>query len=205
MALLDVGMAVLANQGAGFLNTGKVPQRSGNVHPSLAPYQDVPTADGSVLLAIGNDGQFARFCEVAGHSEWAADPRYATNALRVRHRDALLTDMEAVTRTRTSADWIGLLEDRAVPCGPINNLAQAFADPQVVARELVVKQPVVAVLKAQEATEFIATVASPLRLRETPAVLRNAPPALDQHTDEVLHELGLDTAAIGALRERGVV
>src|SRR5690606_28215076 len=128
MALLDVGMAILANQASAFLNTGAPPQRQGNTHPSLAPYQDFPTQDGAMLLAIGNNGQFARFCEAAGKPEWAADERFASNSLRVKHRDALIPLMETVTRTRTTAEWIGLLEDKAVPCGPINDIGQAFAD-----------------------------------------------------------------------------
>jgi formyl-CoA transferase len=205
MALLDVGMAILANQAAGFLNTGKVPQRQGNSHPSLAPYQDFPTQDGSMLLAIGNDGQFARFCEAVGKPEWAADPRYATNTLRVKHRETLIPAMEAVTRTRTTAEWVALLEDKAVPCGPINHIGQAFDDAQVLARGLKVNQPVAPVASAQIAIETIATVASPLRLTATPPVLRNAPPMLGEHTDEVLAGLGLDGAAIARLRSAGVV
>ena len=205
MALLDVGMAILANQAAGFLNTGKVPQRQGNSHPSLAPYQDFPTQDGSMLLAIGNDGQFARFCEAAGKPEWAADPRYASNTLRVKNRETLIPAMEAVTRTRTTADWVALLEDKAVPCGPINHIGQAFDDAQVLARGLKVNQPVAPVVYAQSAIKTIATVASPLRLTATPPVLRNAPPMLGEHTDEVLAGLGLDGAAIARLKSAGVV
>ena len=205
MALLDVGMAILANQAAGFLNTGKVPQRQGNSHPSLAPYQDFPTLDGSMLLAIGNDGQFVRFCEAAGHPEWSADARFTTNTLRVRHRDDLIPAMEAVTRTRSTAQWITLLEDKAVPCGPINDMGQAFADAQVSARNLVVNQPVAAVEHAQAAIESIATVASPLRLTSTPPVLKRPPPLLGEHTQEVLAELGLDVAGFAALRSAGVV
>ncbi|OQW87958.1 MAG: CoA transferase [Rhodoferax ferrireducens] len=211
MALLDVGMAVLANQAAGFLNTGKVPQRQGNTHPSLAPYQTFATLDGSMLLAIGNDGQFARFCEAAGHPEWAADARFASNTLRVQNREALIALMLPVTRTRSTADWTTLLEDKAVPCGPINDMAQAFADAQVQARGLVIKQPLALIDKGQVATEKISiqttvnTVASPLRLSATPPVLRRAPPSLGEHTDEVLGELGLKPADIAALRARGVV
>ena len=205
MALLDVGMAILANQAAGFLNTGKVPTRQGNSHPSLAPYQDFPTLDGAMLLAIGNDGQFARFCDAVGKGEWAADARYASNTLRVTHRETLIPAMQAVTRTRTTADWVALLEDKAVPCGPINTIGDAFADPQVVARNLKVNQAVAPVSYAQAAPEFIASVASPLRLTDTPPVLRHAPPALGEHTDRVLSELGLDAAAIAHLRQTGVV
>jgi len=201
MALLDVGMAILANQASAFLNTGVAPQRQGNSHPSLAPYQDFRTKDGSMLLAIGNNGQFARFCEAAGHAEWASDPRYATNTLRVKHREVLIPQMEVVTRTRTTAEWISLLEDKAVPCGPINDIAQAFEDDQVKARGLAVSLP----RHAGDGIDHIVGVASPVRLQGTPPVLRHAPPALGQHTDEVLAEMGIDEKRRAALREAGVV
>jgi formyl-CoA transferase len=205
MALLDVGMAILANQAAGFLNTGQVPQRQGNSHPSLAPYQDFPTADGAMLLAIGNDGQFARFCEATGQTHWATDARYASNTLRVENRAVLIPAIEALTRTRTTAQWIALLEHRAVPCGPINTIGQAFADEQVLARKLMVNQAVAPESTAYAAIESIATVASPLRLMDTPAVLHRAPPALGEHTDAVLAGLGLDAVAIADLRHNSVI
>ena len=205
MALLDVGMAILANQAAGFLNTGAVPQRMGNSHPSLAPYQDFPTADGAMLLAIGNDGQFARFCQAAGHPEWAADARYASNTLRVQHRSALIPAMEAVTRTRSTADWIALLEDKAVPCGAINDIGQAFADAQVQARGLKLNQALAPAIIDDTAIESIASVASPLRLSGTPPVLHRAPPMLGEHTNEVLAGLGLAADVVTGLRAQGVV
>ncbi len=205
MALLDVGMAILANQAAGFLNTGKVPQRQGNSHPSLVPYQSLGTLDGAMLLAVGNDGQFARFCDAAGHPQWAQDPRFATNTLRVANREALIPQIEAVTRTQTTAQWVALLEHKAVPCGPINDVGQAFADAQVQARGLKVNQPVALAASAHAAIESIASVASPLRLVDTPPVLRNAPPALGEHTDAVLESLGLHAAAITRFRKDGVV
>ena len=215
MALLDVGMAILANQASGYLNTGNIPKRQGNSHPSLAPYQDFPTADGSMLLAIGNDGQFSRFCKAVGKPEWAADPRYAGMAGRVTNRATLIPAMEVVTRTRTTAQWIELLEDKAVPCGPINNLGQAFADEQVRARGLWVKQPVVPVNIEESATKVVAntsidtpmisSVASPLRLMDNPPVLRRPPPALGEHTDEVLVELGLTPEQISGLKKAGIV
>jgi formyl-CoA transferase len=205
MALLDVGMAILGNQAAGFLNTGQVPQRQGNSHPSLAPYQDFATLDGAMLLAIGNQGQFSRFCEAAGHPEWATDPRYTTNTLRVHNREVLIPAMQAVTRTRTTAQWTALLEDKAVPCGPINDIGQAFSDAQVQARGFVVNQPVASAEYAQTAIKSIATVASPLRLTVSPPVLIRPPPSLGEHTDEVLAQMGLDAAAIASLHASGVV
>ena len=213
MALLDVGMAILANQAAGFINTGAEPQRMGNAHPSLVPYQDFPTLDGAMLLAIGNDGQFARFCQAAGRPEWAQDPRFTTNTRRVENRSTLIPLMMEVTRTRSTDAWIALLEDKAVPCGPINTLARAFADPQVQARGLVQNQPVAPVEYARAAPETIAnasyesirTVASPIRLSAAPVQLRYPPPALGEHTQVVLTELGLDAGQIQDLQARGIV
>ena len=201
MALLDVGMAVLANQAAGYLATGQAPQRAGNIHPSLAPYQDFVTRDGNVLLAIGNDGQFARFCAAVGRDEWAQDERFASNTARVQNRPALLALMEPLMRTRGSTEWISLLEDKAVPCGPINTVAQAFDDPQVRARGLRVELP----RSAGDDNPSVATVANPMRLSATPVSYRRAPPTLGQHTDEVLAQLGLDGAAVAALRAHGAV
>lgn len=201
MALLDVGMAVLANQAAGFLATGKAPGRAGNIHPSLAPYQDFRSSDGNVLLAIGNDGQFARFCAAAGKPEWAQDSRFATNTARVQNRPALLALMEPLMRTRTTAEWIALLEDKTVPCGPINTIAQAFDDPQVQARGIRKALP----RDAGDGIAQIATVASPMRLSATPVSYRNAPPALGQHTQQVLQELGLSPEEITALQSAKVV
>ncbi len=205
MSLLDVGVALLANQAAGFLNTGKVPTRQGNTHPSLVPYQDFETADGAMLLAIGNDGQFARFSQVAQHPEWAVDTRFVTNTQRVLHRDELTQLLQTEIHKRTTTDWIALLEHHAVPCGPINTVAQAFEDAQVQARQLVVTQDVAPAVAAKTHTASIASVASPLRLLGTPTVLNRAPPALGEHTDEVLASLGLDAKTIQSLHDKAVV
>jgi len=207
MALLDVAMAVLANQGAGYLNTGNVPQRQGNTHPSVVPYQDFPTQDGNMLLAIGNDGQFARFCEAAG-VDWAQQARFASNAGRVTHRDDLIPLMSALTRTRPTAEWIRLLEDKAVPCGPINHIGQAYGDPQVRHRGIRVEQERYPGAQPPEGEHVnrVVTAASPMRLSDTPPTLRHAPPALGQHTGQVLHErLGVDPQRLAALRAKGVV
>lgn len=207
IALLDVAMATLANQGASYLNAGVVPQRQGNSHPSLVPYQDFPTQDGRMLLAIGNDGQFARFCQAAG-TDWAGDARFATNAARVAHRQVLVPLISAATRQRPTAEWIALLEDKAVPCGPINDIGQAFDDAQVRARGLRVEQQRYAGGEptAGRQVDTVVSTASPLRLSDTPVQLRHAPPALGQHTEEVLHErLGLGAQELQALRAQGVI
>ena len=198
MALLDVQVACLANQAMNYLATGSNPRRMGNAHPSIVPYQDFPTADGHMILAIGNDGQFSRFCEVAGRPELAADARFATNRARVEHRAELIPLLNEITATRTTTEWIGQLEARAVPCGPINGLAEVFSDPQVQARGLAVKMP------HPEAGE-VPLVASPIRLSKTPVEYRRAPPLVGEHTDEILADLGVDAAGIAGLRGRGVV
>ncbi|MFZ7309672.1 CaiB/BaiF CoA transferase family protein [Comamonas jiangduensis] len=195
MALLDVGMAVLANQAAGYLATGQAPGRAGNIHPSLAPYQDFKTSDGNVLLAIGNDGQFARFCAAVHQPEWAQDARFATNTARVQNRTALLALMVPLMQTRGTQEWIALLEDKAVPCGPINTVAQAFADPQVRHRGIAQSLP----RQAGDGIGHVATVANPMRLSATPVTYRSAPPTLGQHTHEVLREMGVSEARISAL------
>jgi crotonobetainyl-CoA:carnitine CoA-transferase CaiB-like acyl-CoA transferase len=179
LALLDVQVAALANQAANYLISGKVPGRMGNAHPNIVPYQDFPTADGDMILAIGNDGQFARFCAVAGHAEWAGDPRFATNAARVASRAVLIPLLRQTTVMRTTREWVAALESRAVPCGPINRLDEVFADPQVVARGLRVELP-------HPLAGTVPGVANPVRLSATPVVYRSAPPVLGQHTGEVL-------------------
>jgi crotonobetainyl-CoA:carnitine CoA-transferase CaiB-like acyl-CoA transferase len=159
----------------------------------------LPTTDQPIVLAIGNDGQFKKFCEVAGASALAADPRFATNDARVKHRDALTRELEVLLRTRPAAAWLGALEPAGVPCAPINDLAQVFADPQVRHRGLRVDVP-------HPKAGTVPLVASPLRLSETPVRYDAAPPLLGQHTEEILGErLGFDAAQIVALRTRGVI
>ncbi|MBW7924558.1 MAG: CoA transferase [Burkholderiaceae bacterium] len=199
LALLDVQVACLANQASSYLAGGMVPRRMGNAHPNIVPYQDFPTADGDMILAIGNDGQFARFCAIAGHPEWAADSRFATNPQRVAHRGELIPLLRRTTVLRTTRDWIAALEAQAVPCGPINRIDQVFDDPQVRARGLRIEldHPLAGV---------VPLVANPIRLSDSPIVHRNAPPLLGEHTDEVLRGwLDLDAAQLDELRSRGVV
>ena len=158
-----------------------------------------------MLLAIGNDGQFGRFCQAVGKPQWSVDARFASPFGRVQNRVALIALMEEVTRERTTAQWIALFEDKAVPCGPINDIGHAFDDPQVKARGLAISQPRSPSAMAQDGIQAIRGVASPLRLIDTPPSLRYPPPALGEHTDAVLAELGLDSAAIAALHRAGVV
>ncbi len=198
LALVDVQMACLANQAVSYLHTGLEPQRMGNLHPSVVPYQDFATADGQMILAIANDGQFSRFCEVVGRPEWPRDPRFTTNGARVRNRDAIVPMVAEVVRTKRTDEWIDLLEAVAVPCGAINGLARAFGSPQAQARGMRVTVP-------HSLAGDIPLVANPIKFSETPVQYRAAPPVLGEHTREILAELGMDEAAIRALADEGVV
>lgn len=199
MALLDVQVACLANQAMNYLTTGVATQRLGNAHPNIVPYQDFPTADGDFILTVGNDSQFRKFAEVAGRPEWVDDPRFATNKLRVANRSELVPLIRQATVFKTTAQWVAQLEAVGVPCGPINDLAQVFADPQVQARGLAMQLPHVL-------AGLVPQVASPIRLSKTPVEYRNAPPLLGEHTRQVLEQvLGLKAATVEALRRSGVV
>lgn len=199
MALLDTQVAMLANVGAAYLVSGAVPGRLGNAHPSIVPYQAFEAADGPLVLAVGNDAQFARFCAVAGCPELAVDPRYARNSDRVRHRDALVPRLAALLRGRPRADWLAALEAQHVPCAPINTVDQVFADPQVLARGMVETV-------AHPCGEAVRLTASPLKLSATPARTRHAPPRLDQHGDAVLADwLGWEADRIAAARAAGAL
>jgi crotonobetainyl-CoA:carnitine CoA-transferase CaiB-like acyl-CoA transferase len=179
LALLDVQIACLANQASNYLAGGLVPRRMGNAHPNIVPYQAFPTADGDIILAVGNDGQFAKFCVVAGHPEWSSDERFASNAQRVANRAVLVPLLRQATVMRTSAEWIAALEAAGVPCGPINRIDQVFADPQVVARGLQISLP--HALAGQ-----VPLVANPIRLSGSPVAYQRPPPLLGEHTEEVL-------------------
>lgn len=181
MALLDVQVATLANQAANYLVSGVAPQRMGNAHPNIVPYQDFPTADGDMILAVGNDGQFGKFCAVAGHPEWATDERFASNPARVANRAVLIPLLRQTTVMKTTAEWVAALEAAGVPCGPINRVNEVFADPQVQARGLLqhLQHPTLGEMPL---------VACPIRLSDTPVQNRWAPPTLGEHTQEVLAE-----------------
>jgi crotonobetainyl-CoA:carnitine CoA-transferase CaiB-like acyl-CoA transferase len=199
VALLDVQVACLANQAMNYLNTGVPPKRLGNAHPNIVPYQDFPSADGDFIIAVGNDGQFRKLCEVAGLPALADDPRFSSNQARVAHRAELIPLLRQATVFKRTAEWIALLEQAGVPCGPINDLAQVFDDPQVKARGLRIDLP-------NGLGSTTPLVASPLRLSQTPVEYRNAPPLLGEHTEQVLSRyLGLSAQQIAALREAGVL
>jgi crotonobetainyl-CoA:carnitine CoA-transferase CaiB-like acyl-CoA transferase len=199
LALLDVQVSCLANQTMNYLHGGTVPRRMGNAHPNVVPYQDFPTADGDMILAIGNDGQFAKLCEAMGRPDWATDARFASNTARVANRQALIPLLRGETTRRSTREWIALLEAAGVPCGPINDIAQVFADPQVQARGMRIA------MAHPEAGE-IPLVASPLKLSATPVSYRRPPPRLGEHTREVLAELlQLDDAACERLAADAVI
>ena len=186
MALLDVMIATMANMNTGYLNTGQVPGRAGNAHQSIVPYQVFACADGFLILAVGNDIQFRRFCNAAGCSGLADDARFATNPSRVKHRDVLVPLLEAILTGRTKQEWIARLEAAEVPCGPIDRLDEVFANPQVVARGMNIHLP-------HRVAGDLSLVANPMRMSATPPAYDLPPPALDAHREEIL-------ALIAALR-----
>ncbi|MGV3494478.1 MAG: CaiB/BaiF CoA transferase family protein [Ramlibacter sp.] len=205
MALLDAQVAMLANLGANYLVSGKVPGRAGNAHQNIVPYQVfevAPAADGTkdhIILAVGNDGQFAKFCQVAGRPELATDARFARNQDRVRNRAVLVPLLEDILRARRKSEWLPALEAAKVPCGAINNLAEVFADPHVRERGMVHQweHPLAGPLDL---------VGSPLKLGGTPVRTDLPPPLLGQHTQEVLAGvLGWDDDRIARLRAQGVI
>jgi len=209
MALLDTQVAMLANLGANYLvagqKTGKVPGRAGNAHQNIVPYQVFETAPSEtgekdhLILAVGNDSQFVKFCAVAGLNHLPLDPQYATNQGRVRHRDVLVPILAAAMKTRSKANWLGALETAKVPCGAINNLAEVFDDPHVQARGMVSNWQ-------HPLGGPINLVASPLKLSRTPVRLDHPPPLLGQHTDVVLTEvLGYGPADIALLRAQHII
>ncbi|MFZ1342114.1 CaiB/BaiF CoA transferase family protein [Thiothrix eikelboomii] len=199
LALLDVQVGVLANQALNYLTSGQVPPRLGNAHPNIVPYQAFATQDGHLILAVGNDAQFQRFCAVAGCPTLASDARFLTNALRVDHRQALIPLLLPLLQQRTTEQWLAALESVGVPCGPINTLDQVFADPQVQHRQLEIQLP------HPEAGQ-VKLVSNPIRFDDQALNATTAPPLLGQHTQQVLTEyLGLDAAQQAQLKIKGVI
>jgi crotonobetainyl-CoA:carnitine CoA-transferase CaiB-like acyl-CoA transferase len=199
MALLDTQVAMLANVGSNYLNSGKRPQRWGNAHANIVPYQTFACADGHIIVTAGNDGQFQKFVAAGGRPELALDERFATNPLRVKHRDVLVPLLASMVRERGRDEWIALLEAVGVPCGPINNLDEVFEDAQVRARGVQVELP-------HPSAGKVKLVRSPMRMSTLSTTSEDAPPLLGQHTDEVLRDvLGKNEEEIAALKARGVL
>jgi crotonobetainyl-CoA:carnitine CoA-transferase CaiB-like acyl-CoA transferase len=199
LALMDAQVAMLVNQGVGHLVDGKVPPRRGNDHPTIVPYGAFPASDGTFILAIGNDTQFARFAAEAGAPGLARDARFATNAARVQNRAVLIPLIEALTSGRTAADWLAACERLGLPAGPVNDLAQVFASPQVAARGMKVRMPIG---PGQE----VDLIGNPLKMSETPVTYAKPPPALGEDTGAVLaRQLGLSAEELRALAADGVI
>jgi len=199
LALLDVQVASLANQAMNYLVSGEAPERLGNAHPNIVPYQVFAASDGHFILAVGNDDQFRRLCDLIGTPEMANDERFATNAARVEHRGELIPFLQSVFACADSSDWLKQLEAAGVPCGPINRIDQVFADPQVQARGMQVEAE-------HPLGGPVPLVGSPLKMSATPTEEASAPPTLGQHTDAILQEvLGLDDGARERLRRDGII
>lgn len=197
VALLDVQVATLANQALNALVSGENPERHGNAHPNIVPYQAFACADGHLVLTVGNDAQFARFARLLGHPEWAEDPAYATNAARVGNREVLVPLIQAILMTRGRDEWLAELEARGIPAGPINTLTEVFDDPQVLHRGMR------CTLRRGELE--VPQVATPLRFDGESATSAVAPPRLGQDSDAILAEVGLSPDDIARLRRAGVV
>ncbi len=199
LALLDSQVAWLANQGLNFLTTGRAPTRHGNAHPNIVPYQSFETADGHLMLAVGNDRQFMKFCDVAGCTEFARDPRYLTNKLRVSNRDSLIASLAPLLRHRTTRHWLDALAGSGVPCGPINDIAQVFAEPQVQHRAMRIDLP-------HALTGRAPGIRNPALFSRTRLEYRSASPLLGQDTAAVLKStLGMTDGELTELRTAGVV
>jgi crotonobetainyl-CoA:carnitine CoA-transferase CaiB-like acyl-CoA transferase len=199
ISMLDTHVAWLANQGMNYLATGENPARLGNQHPNIAPYQVFPTADGHIVLSVANDPTFKRFCEAFSLTHMLEDSRFVTNAARVGNRQLVTDTLTPVMQQHPTEWWIERLEALKIGCGPINKLSQVFEDPQVVARNMVLEM-------AHSSGQSVKVVANPVKLSETPADYRIAPPLLGEHTDAVLTDrLGLDAGALAALRAKNVI
>lgn len=199
LALMDVQVSMLANQALNYLTSGKSPERLGNSHPNIVPYQAFAAADGHIILAVGNDAQFQRFCEVAGMPQLASDARFAINRERVHNRDLLIPKIETLIRAQPAKFWLDRLEHEGVPCGPINNIEEVFADPQVQHRGMQMH------MEHPESGEM-SLVSNPIRFDDKPLNADLPPPKLGEHTAGVLFELLPDRKAyLDTLREKGVI
>lgn len=197
MALFDTSLAILANQASNALVSGKDPERQGNTHPNIVPYQAFDAADQPLIIAVGNDRQFARLAALCGHSEWASDARFASNATRVANRDVLVPMVADCIRAKSAADWFAALDGAGIPAGPINTISQAFADVQAQHR---------LVVRAMGGGRLgdVPTVGSPVRVNGERADSDQPPPALGEHTNEILRSLGLSLEEIETLKDRRI-
>ena len=200
IGMLDTHVGWLANQGMNYLATGENPKRIGNQHPNILPYQVMPTSDGYIVLSVGNDPTFERFCKLAECEELLEDERFQTNAARVSNRDHVTEKLNEITKKKNSEWWLDNLEKEKIGSGPINNLEQVFADPHVIAREMVIEMD-----HPATGSKPMKLIANPIKLSATPPTYRKPPPLLGEHTDEVLQEAGLSADEIAKLKEDGTV
>ena len=201
LALLDTQVSWLINEGLNYFLSGKVPVQLGNAHPNIVPYQTMPTADGYIILSVGNDYQFGKFCDFAGRPDLAKDPRFATNNARVDNRPELIRILEDVTRAHTSRHWLDGLATRGVPCGEVNSIDRVFADPQVRERGMDIELP-----HPTAGSGKVRLIGNPIKMSKTPVTYRRSPPTVGQHSDEILKEvLGMNDADIADLKARKVL
>ena len=199
IGMLDTHVAWLANQGMNYLSTGENPPRLGNQHPNISPYQEFPTKDGYLILAVGNDPTFERFCKAFGQEHLLADERFATNPKRVANRDLVTQTLTPLMKTKTTSEWVEALEALKIGCGPINTLKDVFSDPHVKARNMTLEMD-------HGSGTTVTVIANPVKLSATPPTYRSAPPVLGEHTDEVLTGLlGMSAEQIAALRAKAIL
>lgn len=201
IGMLDTHVAWLANQGMNYLSTDKNPQRLGNQHPNIVPYQVMPTSDGFIVLSIGNDPTFERFCKLANEENLLEDERFKTNASRVSNREYVTEVLNNVTKKRDSKTWLKELEEAKIGCGPINNLSEVFNDPHVLSREMIIE-----IKHSKTGKKPLKLIANPIKMTETPVSYRYPPPLLGEHTDEILTQhLKLTVEDIKNLKDKGIV
>ena len=201
IGMLDTHVAWLANQGMNYLSTGKNPERLGNQHPNIVPYQVMPTADGYIVLSIGNDPTFERFCELAGETKLLEDDRFKTNAARVSNREYVTKVLNEVTKRKNSNQWLSELEKAKIGCGPINSLSDVFNDPHVVSREMVMEME-----HSKTGEKPLQLISNPIKMNETPVSYRYAPPLLGEHTNEILKtELNYNEDQIKLLKDKKII